>query len=184
MLTVGPQGTPPKGWLPAPPLHNSSCSHPRFAAVTGSWGLSGVYATDAVQAAFVLALSAGVLGANLLLVLGLNARRYSRFIHAQPRYLLTSLAVNDLAIGLLVTPFAFLPSLLRCWPYGETFCQIQALLRGALSQQSAVILICMAIDRYMCMLHPVRYHRHSSKKVRNMLLNPCSLIMFAQKLPL
>jgi len=42
----------------------------------------------------------------------------------------------------------------------------QSLLRGALSQQSAVILICMAIDRYMCMLHPARYHKHASKKVR------------------
>lgn len=42
---------------------------------------------------------------------------------------------------------------------------LQALLRGALTQQSAVILVCMAIDRYMCMLHPHRYHQHSSKKV-------------------
>ncbi|GLV41767.1 uncharacterized protein CBL_12056 [Carabus blaptoides fortunei] len=40
-----------------------------------------------------------------------------------------------------------------------------ALLRGAISQQSAVILICMAMDRYLCMLHPARYHKHSSKKV-------------------
>ncbi|XP_059478303.1 G-protein coupled receptor 52 isoform X3 [Neocloeon triangulifer] len=44
------------------------------------------------------------------------------------------------------------------------YCGENALLRGALSQQSAVILICMAIDRYMCMLHPVSYHKHSSKK--------------------
>lgn len=46
----------------------------------------------------------------------------------------------------------------------------QALLRGALCQQSAVILICMAIDRYMCMLHPVSYHKRSSKKVRKCIL--------------
>ncbi|EFN81772.1 Beta-3 adrenergic receptor, partial [Harpegnathos saltator] len=82
----------------------------------------------------------------------------------QPRYLLTSLASNDLAIGLLVTPFGFLPAVYGCWPYGEVVCQIQALLRGALTQQSAVILVCMAIDRYVCMLHPHRYHKHSSKR--------------------
>ena len=46
-----------------------------------------------------------------------------------------------------------------------SMCNIQALLRGALSQQSAVILVCMAIDRYMCALHPDKYHQHSSKKV-------------------
>ena len=43
----------------------------------------------------------------------------------QPRYLITSLALNDLAIGLLITPFGTLPALLHCWPYGEIFCQIQ-----------------------------------------------------------
>ena len=43
----------------------------------------------------------------------------------------------------------------------------QALLRGALTQQSAVILVCMAIDRYVCMLHPHHYHKHTSKKVRS-----------------
>ena len=48
----------------------------------------------------------------------------------------------------------------------------QALLRGALSQQSAVILICMAIDRYMCTLHPARYHKHASKKVRLLTSRP------------
>lgn len=43
----------------------------------------------------------------------------------KPRYLLTSLALNDLTIGLLITPFGLLPALFHCWPYGEIFCQIQ-----------------------------------------------------------
>ncbi|PNF26315.1 hypothetical protein B7P43_G02651 [Cryptotermes secundus] len=147
-------------WLTPPPFHNSSCSHPRY--LSGSQ--VNITLWDITQALFILLLSAGILGANLLLVLVINSRRYSKYIHSQPRYLLTSLASNDLAIGLFVTPFGFLPALYHCWPYGEIFCQIQSLLRGALSQQSAVILICMAIDRYMCMLHPARYHKHSSKK--------------------
>ena len=45
----------------------------------------------------------------------------------QPRYLITSLALNDLAIGLLITPFSILPALFHCWPYGEIFCQIQVI---------------------------------------------------------
>lgn len=28
-------------------------------------------------------------------------------------------------MGLLVTPFAIVPSLRHCWPYGELVCQIQ-----------------------------------------------------------
>ncbi|XP_067000932.2 trace amine-associated receptor 1 [Anabrus simplex] len=149
-------------WLTPPPLMNSSCSHSRplsedYINTVTLWGLT--------QALLILLLSAGILGANLLVIFVINSRRYSKYIHAQPRYLLTSLASNDFAIGLFVTPFGFLPAVYHCWPYGEIFCQIQSLLRGALSQQSAVILICMAIDRYMCMLYPARYHRHSSKKV-------------------
>ncbi|KAJ8922051.1 hypothetical protein NQ315_008692, partial [Exocentrus adspersus] len=119
---------------------------------------------DVLQAFIVLSLTVGVLTANMLLILVINSRRYSKYIHSQPRYLLTSLASNDFAMGLFVTPFAIVPSLRHCWPYGELVCQIQALLRGAISQQSAVILICMAMDRYLCMLHPARYHKHSSKK--------------------
>lgn len=45
----------------------------------------------------------------------------------QPRYLLTSLALNDFAIGLLITPFGVLPALFHCWPYGEIYCQIQVI---------------------------------------------------------
>lgn len=43
----------------------------------------------------------------------------------QPRYLLTSLALNDLFTGILIAPVALFPALYKCWPYGEIFCQIQ-----------------------------------------------------------
>ncbi|KAI5705806.1 hypothetical protein M8J75_001943 [Diaphorina citri] len=142
-----------------PALSNSSCSHPRY-ATSGppiTWG-------SVTEATFVLLLTVGICGANILVIIVINTRRYSKYIHSQPRYLLTCLASNDLAVGLLVTSVAFLPALLTCWPYSEIICQIQALLRGALTQQSAMILIYMAVDRYTCMLHPVKYHKHASKK--------------------
>ncbi|KAK2584076.1 hypothetical protein KPH14_006521 [Odynerus spinipes] len=146
--------------LLAPALSNSSC----WRAGTSEATWTGPGLGELLRATLILVLSLGILFANLLVICVINSRRYSKYIHAQPRYLLTSLASNDLAIGLLVTPFGFLPAVYGCWPYGEVVCQIQALLRGALTQQSAVILVCMAIDRYVCMLHPHRYHRHSSKK--------------------
>ncbi|KAL2726992.1 trace amine-associated receptor 9 isoform X1 [Vespula squamosa] len=148
--------------LLAPALSNSSCW--RTGNSEAIW--TGPGFGELLRATLILVLSLGILFANLLVICVINSRRYSKYIHAQPRYLLTSLASNDLAIGLLVTPFGFLPAVYGCWPYGEVVCQIQALLRGALTQQSAVILVCMAIDRYVCMLHPHRYHRHSSKKLR------------------
>uniref|UniRef100_A0ABD2X9B3 G-protein coupled receptors family 1 profile domain-containing protein n=1 Tax=Trichogramma kaykai TaxID=54128 RepID=A0ABD2X9B3_9HYME len=151
--------------LLAPALSNSSCWRSLPGAGGGleaRWQSPGVL--ELLRAAVILALSLGILVANLLVICVINSRRYHKYIHAQPRYLLTSLASNDLAIGLLVTPFGFVPAIYSCWPYGEIVCQIQALLRGALTQQSAVILVCMAIDRYMCMLHPHRYHNRQSSK--------------------
>ncbi|XP_075167556.1 uncharacterized protein LOC142239651 [Haematobia irritans] len=150
------------GTLLVPPaVKNSSCSHPRY---TSHNFLQHVGIAETIEAVLILILTLGVIGANALVIFVINNRRYSPYIHQQPRYLLTSLALNDLTIGLLITPFGLLPALFHCWPYGEIFCQIQGLLRGALSQQSAVILICMAVDRYMCSLHPRRYYQHSSKK--------------------
>ncbi|XP_070505572.1 trace amine-associated receptor 1 [Chironomus tepperi] len=145
--------------LTAPSLRNESCSNRVNTSLFQQTG-----ASDVIQAFFIMTLTLAIVGANLVLIIVINCRRYSSFIHPQPRYLITSLALNDLAIGLLITPFGTLPALLHCWPYGEIFCQIQALLRGALTQQSAVILVCMAVDRYTCALYPHKYHQHSSKK--------------------
>ncbi|XP_054738919.1 uncharacterized protein LOC129245004 [Anastrepha obliqua] len=149
------------GLLVPPTVKNSSCSHPRYNSHNF---IIHIGIAETIEAVLILILTLGVIGANALVIFVINNRRYSPYIHQQPRYLLTSLALNDLTIGLLITPFGLLPALFHCWPYGEIFCQIQALLRGALSQQSAVILVCMAVDRYMCALHPRKYYQHSSKK--------------------
>ncbi|XP_055627983.1 5-hydroxytryptamine receptor 1A [Toxorhynchites rutilus septentrionalis] len=146
--------------LVAPAINNISCSNNRFA---GHF-FAQIGPLDVLQALFIVLLTFLVISANLMVIVVINSRRYAAYIHPQPRYLLTSLALNDLAIGLLIIPFGALPALLHCWPYGEIFCQIQALLRGALSQQSAVILVCMAVDRYLCVLHPRIYYKRSSKK--------------------
>ena len=43
----------------------------------------------------------------------------------QTRCLLTSIATNHVATGLLVTVWNIYPSLIGCWPYGVLLCQIQ-----------------------------------------------------------
>ncbi|XP_045769812.1 trace amine-associated receptor 6 [Maniola jurtina] len=145
--------------LVAPSLSNSSC----WPNGKG-WPTTFPATEDILKAFFIFALSMAIVFGNLVLICVLNNRRYIKYIDNQPRYLLTSLALNDLFTGILIAPVALLPALYKCWPYGEIFCQIQALLRGAVSQQSAVILVCMAIDRYLYLLHPNTYHKHSSKK--------------------
>uniref|UniRef100_A0A182MP87 G-protein coupled receptors family 1 profile domain-containing protein n=1 Tax=Anopheles culicifacies TaxID=139723 RepID=A0A182MP87_9DIPT len=107
--------------LVAPAINNISCTNNRFA---GHF-FHQIGPFDVIQALFIVLLTFLVISANLMVILVINSRRYAAYIHPQPRYLLTSLALNDLAIGLLIIPFSALPALLHCWPYGEIFCQIQ-----------------------------------------------------------
>ncbi|KAJ9593099.1 hypothetical protein L9F63_027660, partial [Diploptera punctata] len=132
-------------WLTPPPLHNSSCTHPRYLSASN---INNITLWDMTQALFILLLSAGILGANLLVILVINSRRYTKYIHSQPRYLLTSLASNDLAIGLFVTPFGFLPALYHCWPYGEIFCQIQ-IFNSEISQQFLLVSPNVHVTKYI-----------------------------------
>lgn len=66
--------------LVAPVLQNSSCSHPRYSQLTLFAALTP---GDVLQALFVLLLTVGVLGANMMLILVINSRRYSKYIHSQ-----------------------------------------------------------------------------------------------------
>ncbi|CAG9787828.1 unnamed protein product [Diatraea saccharalis] len=106
--------------LVAPSLSNSSCW------INGKgWPSTFPAPSDILKAFFIFALSMAIVFGNLVLICVLNNRRYIKYIDNQPRYLLTSLALNDLFTGILIAPVALLPALYKCWPYGEIFCQIQ-----------------------------------------------------------
>ncbi|KFB40410.1 hypothetical protein ZHAS_00007916 [Anopheles sinensis] len=131
--------------LVAPAINNISCSNNRFA---GNF-FSQIGPFDVIQALFIVLLTFLVISANLMVILVINSRRYALYIQPQPRYLLTSLALNDLAIGLLIIPFSALPALLHCWPYGEIFCQIQVRPASCLYDESPAGSNCVrSLHRY------------------------------------
>ena len=66
--------------LVAPALQNISCTHPRYSQASF---LSMLGPGDVLQAFIVLMLTVGVLAANVLLILVINSRRYSKYIHSQ-----------------------------------------------------------------------------------------------------
>lgn len=68
--------------LVAPALQNSSCTHPRYNHVSF---LSLLGPGDVLQAFIVLLLTVGVLAANVMLILVINSKRYSKYIHSQVR---------------------------------------------------------------------------------------------------
>ncbi|CAG5074397.1 Similar to Taar6: Trace amine-associated receptor 6 (Rattus norvegicus) [Cotesia congregata] len=127
-----------------PALNNSSCWPTDAGHKFTHWPTPGP--GQLLRATLILFLSIGILVANLLVICVINSRRYSKYIHAQPKYLLTSLASNDLAIGVLVTPFGFLPAVYGCWPYGEVVCQIQYYMRqGCMAVMSTTWIASIAI---------------------------------------
>jgi hypothetical protein len=62
-----------------PSIRNISCSHPRY---EGTF-LSNIGATELIQAFFILILTFAIIGANLMVIIVINCRRYSSFIHPQ-----------------------------------------------------------------------------------------------------
>lgn len=66
--------------LVAPSLQNSSCTHPRYSQ---AGFFSGLGPGDVIQAFIIMMLTFGVLAANTLLILVINSRRYSKYIHSQ-----------------------------------------------------------------------------------------------------
>ena len=71
-----------------------------------------------------------------------------RWIPCTTRYLVTSLSSSQLVTGMMITMWGVYPTLTECWPYGEVVCQLQAVLRGSLRQQTAFSLVLIALERY------------------------------------
>ncbi|CAD6245128.1 GSCOCG00013542001-RA-CDS, partial [Cotesia congregata] len=171
-----------------PALNNSSCWPTDAGHKFTHWPTPGP--GQLLRATLILFLSIGILVANLLVICVINSRRYSKYIHAQvsdyiifivvfffkfkgtgkffePKYLLTSLASNDLAIGVLVTPFGFLPAVYGCWPYGEVVCQIQLKMRRIINVFffffffSSLLLALYQIFLYLCCLSSEQNFYHN-----------------------
>lgn len=64
--------------LIAPLLKNSSCDN-----ANSSTFLANLGALDVLQAFFIMTLTLAIVGANLVVIIVINCRRYASFIHPQ-----------------------------------------------------------------------------------------------------
>ena len=120
---------------------------------------------DCIKATIIMSITIAVISLNALMILVLHSKNYSRYLRDLPRILMTSLSLTDLAVGTLVTPISFISIINQCWPWSQMVCAIEALLISALFHESTLSLLCIAIDRYICIVHPLRYHSLMTKKV-------------------
>ncbi|TRY77252.1 hypothetical protein TCAL_00124, partial [Tigriopus californicus] len=155
-----PPTIPPPKWI-----ENASCYSPLLLDNVNAVNLLSVSWVDFLKAFLILSTTILSVIINLAFFMILNTKFYCKWLRPQPRYILSALALNDLGTGCFVTMFGIYPSLFECWPFGETFCQIQALLRGSFSQHSSLILIILACERYISSVHPFSYKHMCNKKI-------------------
>ncbi|XP_077443601.1 trace amine-associated receptor 1-like [Stigmatopora argus] len=103
---------------------------------------------------FLALLSVVTIFGNLLVIITIL---YFKHLKNSTNYLILSLAMADLLVGLIVFPISMAFSLSSCSYHEDLFCKIRSSLDISLSTCSILNLCCISIDRYYAVCHPLTY---------------------------
>ncbi|XP_005009663.1 trace amine-associated receptor 5 [Anas platyrhynchos] len=110
-----------------------------------------------VQLAIYLTCALGtlitVLG-NLLVIIVVS---HFKVLHTPTNFLLLSLALADLLLGLTVLPFSTIRSVENCWYFGDDFCRLHTFLDTLFCLTSIFHLCFISIDRHCAICDPLLY---------------------------
>ncbi|GIY66483.1 octopamine receptor Oamb [Caerostris darwini] len=99
-------------------------------------------------------INAIVIAGNLLVVLAVFASTKLRTV---TNFLIVSLAISDLLVGLAVLPYSISLEVLELWIFGELWCQMWLAVDVWLCTASILNLCAISIDRYLAITRPVHY---------------------------
>ena len=89
------------------------------------------------------------------------------------RYLIVSLAITDLLLGVLVMPFTTISSVRNKWIFSHFWCDAQGSLGFLLCQVSVVTITCVSLERYVLFTKPsfhFKWVKSSPKAMRRLLV--------------
>ena len=98
---------------------------------------------------------------NLMSLVTLFSTKSLRNCHG---YLLISLSLADLFTGLVATTSIY-PTIFKKWPHGDLLCFLVASVEASTKKISPLTMTVMSIERYIAVVHPLRYSRIVTKKL-------------------
>ncbi|KAK7907328.1 hypothetical protein WMY93_015940 [Mugilogobius chulae] len=91
-------------------------------------------------------------------------------LHIPTNYLILSLAVADLLVGVVVFPFSMAQTLTSCLYHENVFCKIRDWFDITLSTSSILNLCCISIDRYYAICNPLTYKNTVTVRVAGLMI--------------
>ncbi|KAM8831625.1 trace amine-associated receptor 1-like [Spinachia spinachia] len=142
--------------------------HPCYKSDNASYLLTSSPSISCISLnVFLGGLSVVTICGNLLVIISVS---YFKQLHVATNFLILSLAVADLLVGVVVFPFSMVFTLTSCWHHEGFFCKVRGGFDVTLSTASILHLCCISIDRYYAVCQPLSYKSKVNDRVTGMMI--------------